>query len=106
MAKAPDGSFWVAHRGDRVREAAVDEADGASGSARVPVATAQSAALAPVLGPTLLHIEADTGRVLQARPQPAQILLQSCMPERPTLPDKHVTNLICACTQSSSACVS
>ena len=66
VAKAPDGSFWVAHRGDRVRDSVDDETDGAGGIMRVPKAVAQSEALAPVLGPTLLRIEADTGRVLQA----------------------------------------
>ena len=74
MAKAPDGSFWVAHRGDRVRESAVDEADGAGGGARVPKATAQLEALAPIMGPTLLRVEADTGRVMQAWINP----LHSC----------------------------
>ena len=67
VSKAPDGSFWVAHRGDRVRDAAADEADGAGRSVGLPKAEAQAQAAVPVQGPTLLRIEADTGAVLQVR---------------------------------------
>ncbi len=65
VAKAPDGSFWVVHRGDRVRDAATDDADGA-GRTVGPPSAAQAQAAAPVQGPTLLRIDADTGAVLQA----------------------------------------
>ena len=74
ISKAPDGSFWVAHRGDRVRDAPTDEADGAGRSVSLPKAAAQSQASAPVQGPALLHIDADTGEVLQAR------LRNCCLP--------------------------
>jgi len=55
----------VIHRGDRVRDAAADEADGSGRTASLPTAEAQAAAAAPVQGPTLLRLDADSGAVLQ-----------------------------------------
>ena len=49
-----------------MRNAVTDEADGTGRSLGLSKPAAQSQAAAPVQGPTLLRIDADTGAVLQA----------------------------------------